>query len=885
MSEHKPVVKYLKDYKKPDFLISKTILNFTLESDKIIVKSELSMKKNGDAKDLHLNGEDLVTKAVYINGNLLKEGEHYEIKSHDDGHHLVIFNAPDSFNLQTEVEINPYTNTKLMGIYKSNSCIASQCEPEGFRRITWFIDRPDVMSVWHVSISAQKDMFETLLSNGNLISDSLNGDIRTCVFDDPFPKPSYLFAFVAGNFDAYTDTFITSPSKRNVKLAVYVEKGKKDQAKFACDSLAMAMKWDEDVFGLEYELDVFSIVAVSDFNFGAMENKSLNIFNEAYVLADPYIATDDDFFNIESIVAHEYLHNFTGDRITCRDWFQLTLKEGLTVYRDHIFSEGRHHKTIGRHKDIVRINDVEVLRNNQFQEDKGPLAHPIRPQSYIEMNNFYTTTVYDKGSEIIRMIETLIGKDNFRKGMDTYFELFDGQAVTCEDFVYSMERASGVDLTKFKQWYQQSGTPIVDVKTNYDASTKKFSISASQTNNPTFDQKDKGDLVLPLRLALFNSNGEQLELSTGNKEYVAVLDTKSAEFVFENITEEPILSINRYFSAPIILQYEQSDEHLATLMNYDTDGFNKFESAQKYFRKHMLNMVHKLESGEEISQTEVEKLVAPIASILKNYTQDMYMTATMLRLPTFTSLEMNFKENLPIDSILKTIRMFELAIVNVYEKDLLNIFNAINDNENEFSTIEMGKRSLKNRTLFYLLKSKKQEYLTMVVDYFKNTKSMTKKIGVLSAVKDYLNTSEHAEIFSSFYKEFEKYPTVLNKWFLISASIDNVGAIENVKKLATLDTFSYTNPNKVRHLFGGFMSNISAFHNLDGSGYKLLEETIIKMDSINPSISANLAKNLSKLNVHTKERQKLIKQSINNILAKNNISKGLYEILSKSIAE
>ncbi|MDR0483655.1 MAG: aminopeptidase N [Alphaproteobacteria bacterium] len=871
MSE--PVVKYLKDYQKPDFLITKTKLDFTILADKIVVKSDLTIKKNSEATDMHLNGEELTTKSVSLNGNVLKDNQDYKI----DSNVLTIFNVPNEFTLQTEVEFNPYTNTKLMGIYKSNSCMASQCEPEGFRRITWFIDRPDVMSVWEVSISAKKDMFETLLSNGNLISDTTTGDIRTCVFDDPFPKPSYLFAFVAGNFDICSKPFKTM-SGRDVKLSVYVEKGKKNQAQFALDSLALSMKWDEDTFGLEYELDVFSIVAVSDFNFGAMENKSLNIFNEAYVLADPYIATDDDFFNIESIVAHEYFHNFTGDRITCRDWFQLTLKEGLTVFRDHLFSESI------RHRDIARINDVEVLRNVQFQEDKGPLAHPIRPQSYIEMNNFYTTTVYDKGSEVIRMIETLIGVDNFKKGITTYFELFDGQAVACEDFVYAMEKASGVSLEKFKQWYQQSGTPIVSVKTNYDSTTKTFSISLTQINNPTFDQKEKKDLVLPLRLALFNKGGEQLELNNSGKEYVAVLDRATKEFTFNNIAEEPVLSINRYFSAPIILDFNQTDEHLINLMNNDTDGFNKYEAGQKYFRKHMLNMVNRLEARENIPESEVKQLISPLADILKNYQKDMYMTSMMLKLPSLASLEMNYTSNLPIDSMLKTIKLMEEAIANVYEKDLLNIFKSIKDNESEFSTLMMGYRSLKNRTLFYLLKTKKDEYLKMSADYFKTTKSMTKKIGVLAAVKDFLNTTEHTEIFSSFYKEFENYPTVLNKWFLISASINHGNAIENVKRLATLETFSYTNPNKVRHLVGGFTSNTAAFHNIDGSGYKFLEEMIIKMDEINPSISANLAKNFSKLNIHNKTRQELMRKSINNILSQKDISKGLYEILSKSIA-
>ncbi|MDR2008654.1 MAG: aminopeptidase N [Alphaproteobacteria bacterium] len=865
--ESKLEVKYLKDYQKPDFLITKTHLDFTILDDKIVVKSNLHLKRNSTTKDLILNGDELTTLSVSLNNNTL-EASAYKLEENT----LTIFNVGDEFSVQTEVEINPYTNTKLMGIYKSNSCIASQCEPEGFRRITWFIDRPDVMSVWQVSISANKSSFETLLSNGNLISDTINGDIRTCVFDDPFPKPSYLFAFVAGNFDICSKPFKTM-SGRDVALSVYVEKGKKEQARFALDSLAKAMRWDEETFGLEYELNVFSIVAVSDFNFGAMENKSLNIFNEAYVLADSYIATDDDFFNIESIVAHEYFHNYTGDRITCRDWFQLTLKEGLTVFRDHLFSEDV------RHRDIVRINDVEVLRNVQFAEDRSPLAHPIRPQSYIEMNNFYTTTVYDKGSEIIRMIETIIGETNFKKGITKYFELFDGQAVTCEDFVHAMEVASGISLEKFKQWYQQSGTPIVSVKTAYDAVAQQFKIMLEQTNNPTFDQQEKQNLVLPFRLALFSKNGVQLD-----KEQVAVLSEKSQEFTFENIASEPILSINRYFSAPVILNFEQSDEDLAVLMAKDSDGFNRFESAQKYFRKHMLNIIARLEKGEQVDMAEYKQLVAPLASILQNYKADMYMTSTLLRLPTFSSLEMNFASNLPIDSILQTLRNMEEAIATVYEKELLDIFNAINDNEGEFSTDMMGQRSLKNRALFYLLKTKKDEYLNMVVGYFGKTKSMTKKIGVLAAVKDYLNTPQHAEIFSGFYKEFEGYPTVLNKWYMISASINHADALENVKRLMTLDTFSFTNPNKVRHLIGGFTANIAAFHKGDGSGYKFLEEIIIKMDGINPSVSANLAKNFSKLNVYDITRQNLIRQSINNILANKDISKGLYEILSKSVA-
>ncbi len=868
--DNEPIVKYLKDYKKTDFLIKKIELDFQIFPNKLLVKSNLSISKNSSNSTLTLNGEDLKTIVVSINNKIIEHNKDYVIKKDT----MEIYNVPDHCNIITEVEIDPYNNTKLMGIYKTNTGLASQCEPEGFRRITWFIDRPDVMPLWSVTIRADKDSYQSLLSNGNIISSVVESNTRICKFEDPFPKPSYLFAFVAGNFDIYSDKFITKSNKM-VDLNILVEQGKKSQAKFAVDSLKKAMKWDEDTFSLEYELNVFSIVAVSDFNFGAMENTSLNIFNEVYVLADPYIATDDDFFNIESIVAHEYFHNFTGNKITCRDWFQLTLKEGLTVYRDHIFSEDL------RHKDIVRINDVETLRNHQFPEDNGPLSHPIRPTSYIEMNNFYTSTVYEKGSEVIRMIATLIGKDNFRKGMEIYFDKFSGSAVTCEDFISSMEQASGLSLELFKRWYLQSGTPVVDVITTYDETNKTYTIRLSQTNNPTFDQKEKFTLVIPLKLALFSSKGEQLILINDKKEYLAVLEEKEKEFVFHNIVNKPTLSINRFFSAPVKINFIQSDEELINLIINDSDGFTRFESSQKYLINKIQNLVFSLENNTKIEVAELNNLVMPYGEILRGYKNDPYIVSAMLKLPSFVTIEQLYESDLPIEHIMSSIQILEEAIASTHENILYDIFNNISDDEEIFSTEMMGKRSLKNKVLFYLLKTNKEKYFELALDYFNNTKSMTKKIGTLLAIKDFPNIKEHNEIFKSFYKQYEQYPTVLNKWFALSAGVKSDMTVEKIIQLSNLPTFSYTNPNKVKHLFSGFINNNLAFHKLDGSGYKLLEETIIKMDLINPHISASLAKAFSKLNIQKPIRKNLMKKSIDTILVNKDISKGLYEILAK----
>jgi aminopeptidase N len=867
-------IKYLKDYKKPDFLIKETHLSFEVLADKIIVSSHLLLNKNNaEAKDLVLDGDELKTIKVILNDKILKEEKDYIITPNT----LTIKNIPEKATVKTIVEIDPFNNTKLMGIYKTNTGLASQCEPEGFRRITWFIDRPDVMSLFFVDITADKTLYPTLLSNGNMVENKTSSNLNICSFVDPFPKPSYLFAFVAGDFDLCSSTFTTKSGKK-VATNVFVEKGKQDQGYFALESLHKSMKWDEDTYNLEYDLDIFSIVAVSDFNFGAMENKSLNIFNDAYVLANPYIATDDDYFNIESIVAHEYFHNYTGDRITCRDWFQLTLKEGLTVYRDHKFSMDLHNK------DTVRIAQVETLRNFQFAEDASPLAHPIRPKSYIEMNNFYTTTVYEKGCEIIKMIEVLIGEENFKKGISTYFANFDGQAVTCEEFVWSMEKASGISLEKFKRWYEQSGTPVVSIEDSYNEAHKTYTLNITQTNTPTKNEPHKTDLVIPLKTALFNKSGMQMDLKVAGKslgkDFVVILDEGTKEVVFENVTEKPTLSTNRGFSAPVIINYKQDDADKINLIENDTDGFARFEASQTYLKKHMLKWVAELQSGKNIVDAEVTNILLPYVKVLDDYAKDHALTNVLLRLPTFNSLEGAFSKNLPVEEIYTVIFMVEKALAKLLEPKLLDLFNKLQDLE-EFSAKMMAIRSLKHRCLYYLLKLEKQKYLTLVENYYKTSKSMTKKIASLVAIKDLYNTKEHKYIYESFYDEFKSYHTVLNKWFNLSAGVLRADGLENIKALMELDSFSIKNPNKLRNLMAGFMSNYKVFHNLDGSGYKFLEEIILKLDLINPSISANLAKSFAKINLHNSKRQALMKASMENILQHKNISKGLYEIISK----
>lgn len=870
MSQLSPV--YLKDYKNPSFSINKTELFFDILDDKIIVKSKLYIVKNNDEQNiLSLLGEDLITNQI-IHNDVILDSNSYKISNNI----LEIYNVNNGDIIETQVEINPYTNTKLMGIYKSNSCICSQCEPEGFRRITWYLDQPSNMSLWKVSILTHDNKYPHVLSNGNLILDEVKDNTRLCVFDDPHYKPSYLFALVAGDFDVVESIFTTKSNKK-VKTAVYVEKGKGDQADFALQSLHDAMKWDEDVFNLEYDLDVFSIVAVDDFNFGAMENKSLNIFNSAYVLANPFVATDDDYFNIQAIVAHEYFHNFTGNRITCLNWFQLTLKEGLTVFRDHLFSQDL------QNKDIVRISEVDNLRNYQFVEDAGPLSHPIRPISYIEMNNFYTSTVYEKGSEVIRMIHTIIGENNFKKGIEIYFDNFDGMAVTCEDFIWSMEQAWGHSLNDFKKWYIYSGTPIVEVETIFNVNKNTYEIKFTQINNPTADQKQKEPLSIPLKIALFDKNGNKIHINHNALLHgdVFLLNSCEEKLLIQGINQEPVLSINRGFSAPIILKINRTDNDLIHLIKHEDDGFIKFESMQNYLKKHMIKWIDSSIANNEIDDSDIDNVIAPYEDLLEDYNKNPHLLAYLLKIPNMTSFMEHYKSDFPLVEIYTVIAKVEQAICDTYGNIFVNIINNLVDDENLFEASQVAKRALKHKALYYLLRDKKNIHIA--IDYYKNTKSMTKKIAALAAMKDLIQGNDNVKlIYDDFYENYKGYSNVLNKWFALRASSNDSNILHIIKNdLLNNNEFSFSNPNKVRAVLGSFANNMLHFHNIDGSGYEFLSQMIIKLDGINPSIAASLGKIFSKFSHHSTQRKNLMLKYINDILDNKSISKGLYEVLTK----
>lgn len=874
-------IKYLKDYKPTDFTIDKVNLEFVILEDKIVVTSTLKVtKQNASASNLVLNGSGLATMQVQLNGVVISNKANYALTDNT----LTVFNVKSNDEIKTIVHIDPFANTSLMGIYKSNSCLCSQCEPEGFRKITWYIDRPDVMAVWKVSIEADKSKYPHLLSNGNKVETlELPNNRHKATFVDLLPKPSYLFALVAGNFDVLQDTF-TTKSNRKVDLAVYVEQGKLSQADFAMESLKKSMKWDEDTFNLEYELDVFSIVAVSDFNFGAMENKSLNIFNDTLVLANPEIATDNDYFNIEAVVAHEYFHNFTGNRITCRDWFQLTLKEGLTVYRDQRFSADMHNP------DITRINDVNGLKVAQFAEDRGSLSHPIRPTSYIEMNNFYTATVYEKGAEVIRMIETIIGKETFKKGIDVYFEKFDGMAVTCEDFILAMETASGKDFTKFKNWYLQAGTPVVDIETNYNATNQTFTVNFTQHTKVMPEHNQAFELVIPLKLALFNNCGNQLNLQTNCgvanvNQHLFILDTKQNSIVFNNITQQPVLSVNRGFSAPVIINYNYTKPQLQTLITHDTDGVVRYNAMQDYLLQCIINQVNNLQTNNAINQQVLESDLQVFNNILSNYNSNIHLTAILLQMPALSIIKGKYTNNLPLHEIITVLDVFENTLTKLYYNNFVEIFNNLQDNPQVFSAKEMAIRSLKNTCLFYIAKQQSASSNSIVLNYYKNNTNITNKLGAMVAIKPYVDTAEYKEIYADFYNRYSNHSTALYKWFRLSASSQSADIISHWQQLTKLNTFSFANPNSVRYLVGGIFENTMAVHNLDGSGYNYIKDLILTIDELNSSVSSGIAKAFTDIAIHTPQRQAKIKEMLNIIISNSNISKGLFEVVDSVLKQ
>jgi aminopeptidase N len=867
MSQAKTI--YLKDYQEPDYLISKTELNVEILSECTRVSSRLHIKKNhsGERRDLRLNGENLTFISVKCVG---EEKVAYNLCDK----FLTVIPKSDDFILEVVNEIDPKNNKALEGLYQSGEIYCTQNEPEGFRKICYYLDRSDVMSTFTTRIEADKVEFPQLLSNGNLIeSGALAYDRHYAVWEDPFPKPSYLFALVAGDLAKVTDNFVTK-SGRNIALEIFVDHGNEDRCEHALESLKKSMKWDEDRFGLEYDLDLYMIVAVDAFNMGAMENKGLNIFNSTCALANPETATDANFFRIESIIAHEYFHNWTGNRVTCRDWFQLTLKEGLTVFRDQEFSADLNSRA------VCRIEDVRALRDSQFVEDAGPNAHPIKPSSYMEINNFYTPTVYEKGAEVIRMIHTMIGEQNFQLGMKKYFDLFDGKAVTTEDFVHSMEIASGRDFKQFKRWYSQSGTPIIEVKTKFDAGADTFTLTFTQK----FKNKTDEAYHLPVKLGLLDANGEELELIMQGKSFgtetVLELHTDSQSFVFEGLKEKPVPSLFRAFSAPIILDMETRREDLAFLLSYDTDSFNRYEAGQRLAKLEIESLCQALADNKV---PQVDHLVLDAFSkLLRSANADEAFKALAFSVPSLVSITEQQKEFSPVLAQ-QARKILSHALAEANEDYLAEHFNRYNKSEDYvFNADKMGLRSFKNMCLAYLLKLDKPEYNSLAQEQYDSSSNLTDRFAALQSLLQTQST-EREEALEHFYDLWKDDAIVINKWFAAQVGAPVGASVALVKKLEKTEAFDIQNPNKVRCLYGAFAANLPEFHKEDGSGYDLIADKIIELNDFNPQIAAGLSKAFKKYGALKGTQRKHMQQALEKIAAKDELSPDVYEIVSKTL--
>ncbi len=860
IQEDRPQEKHLKDYQKPAFSFSNVFLTFELDDTQTVVTSELEIHREDSSNDpLVLNGERLNLISVEVDNKLLTEDE-YTVEEKT----LTIADVPDQFKLKTVVEINPVANTYLDGLYKSKGTFCTQNEPEGFRKITYFLDRPDVMSKYKTKIIANKGQYPILLSNGNKIdSGDFDAERHFVVWEDPFNKPSYLFALIGGDLACIEDEYVRHSGKP-VKLEIYCEKGSTGQCEYAMEALKKSMKWDEEVFDLEYDLDIFMIAAVEAFNAGAMENKGLNIFNISCILADKATATDDNFVRVEKVIAHEYFHNWTGDRVTLRDWFQLTLKEGLTVFRDQEFTSDMHSRP------VHRIENVSILRTHQFSEDAGPTAHPIRPASYIEMNNFYTTTVYDKGSEIIRMVYTLLGKENFFKGMKKYFELYDSKSITCNDFIHAMELASDIDLSQFRRWYEQKGTPTLKVSFEYDSQNKKFTLQTEQSNLK--EGKDAPALHFPLKMGLIAPDGTEYKLP----ELVEIKEKKQS-FTFENIDQKPIASLNRDFSAPIHLESPLDFEDYLFLMKYDQNDFNRWEASQEIAMQIMLSSI-----GSGQKSTLDPKYIEAFGSLISDNDLDPAFKALALNIPS-ESL-MGQKQNIiQFNDNHKAREGIKKELANAHEKLFLETYHSLNiENDYCVEAKDIGLRKLKNCALAYLGYTGNKEHHDLFMKQFTSATNMTDQFAALS-ILNRIDCPERIEAMQKFYDQWHDNVLVITKWLSLQAISPLDGAIDRVEKTLKDPIFDYKIPNIVRAVMGSFFENHTHFHALDGSGYQLAQEQISKIDEINPSVAARLSAAFRKFPKLDEKRKEMLKASLEKLLSKKNLSRNAYEIINKSL--
>jgi aminopeptidase N len=853
---------YLKDYQASAYCIDETKLTLKLFDKYAEVQSTLSIRQNSDSDKppaLVLDGDELELKSVSIDGRLLPQIE-YQIADKK----LIIPNVPAQFELSIEVVIQPHLNTALSGLYLSKNNYCTQCESHGFQRITYYLDRPDVMSVFTTRIEADKHRYPYLLSNGNPIKKGELGlDRHYVTWHDPFKKPAYLFALVAGDFAREQDSFVTM-SGRQIDLQLYLEQKNAGKGKYAMQALKQSMQWDEETYGREYDLDIYMIVAVSDFNMGAMENKGLNIFNDKYIIADEKTATDADYQNILAVVAHEYFHNWSGNRVTLRDWFQLSLKEGFTVFREQSFMQDVTSRA------IRRIEEAKGIMTAQFAEDASPMSHPVRPQSYIEMNNFYTATVYSKGAEVIGMMHTLLGPEKFRKACDYYFEQFDGFAATTDDFVECMQKIGKVDLSQFKLWYDQSGTPELTVTWDYDEQHSKLNINFKQFTPATADQKEKQNLHIPIRLSVLGENGKELI-----KEQVYSLKEQEQTLTL-SCAERGTPSLLRNFSAPLKLRANYTTDELLFLAIHDDDGLARYEAGQSLAVKEIFRII---DGGEAC---ESKRLSALFSTLLDDDHSDPALLAYMLRLPSEAYLAEQ-RRPIAVDAIVQTRQGLQQSLAIAHANAFKQHYIALQQDSYSLDQPAVAQRALRNACLYYFAASDDEEGVALAERQYFSANNMTDKMAALLALND--RDSEIRELcLTDFFDAWEDNALVMDKWLALQATSRRAETISRIEQLAKHQTFSYHNPNKVYSLFAQFgHQNFQCFHDATGKGYSLIADTVIKLDSINPQVAARVIRPLISYRQHEEHRQKLMREALLRISKKTDLSADVYEIVNKSL--
>ena len=876
MKDSQPKAIYLKDYRAPDYWIDHTSLNVDLYEDHALVTAVLDIRHNPDhlsdnLPDLELVGDDLELISVALNDQPFADFQlaNGQLKLPVPGKHFV---------LKTVTRIRPQDNTSLEGLYKSNGMFCTQCEAQGFRKITWYLDRPDVMSRFTTRITADQSTYPVLLSNGNDVERGELDDGRHFVtWEDPFKKPSYLFALVGGNLQYVEDDF-TTMSGRKVTLRIFTEAHNIDQCEHAMISLKKSMRWDEEVYGREYDLDIFMIVAVDHFNMGAMENKGLNIFNSACVLASPETATDARFQRVEAIVAHEYFHNWSGNRVTCRDWFQLSLKEGFTVFRDSEFSADMNSRG------VKRIEDVSILRTAQFAEDAGPMAHPVRPESFIEISNFYTVTVYEKGAEVVRMVHGLLGAEDFRKGSDLYFERHDGQAVTCEDFVKAMEDASGRDLQQFRRWYSQAGTPVLTVSDEYDEQHKQYRLTIEQSCPATPGQKEKLPFHIPLRIGLLDGEGDDLVLnSAGDTELVLDVTEARETFIFDAIEERPLPSLLRGFSAPVRVKYDYTRDDLLFLMEHDSDHFNRWDACQRLASGVIDEMVAAMEQGQAC--TPDESLIQAFGTIISDTSIDLAVKAEMLALPSEAALAEQAIEVYP-QFIHQARQQVKQAIALTHGQALVALWRSLSvDKPYRPEADDIAERTLKNICLSYLTGLDDKAQLALAEQQYDAATNMTDRFAALSSIVNagYQERTLTERVLTDFLTRYRHDTNVMDQWLSVQAASPVLGTLENVLALMQHEVFDASSPNKLRSVLGGFASNMKQFHGIDGLGYEFLTDQLLDLDKKNPQIAARLMTPLTRWRKFEPGCRERMREALKRIKAAPGLSADVYEVVTKSL--